>query len=46
VGIEVFIGIRGYKNGFILLEKYIGRGVKQKDFWAYLSISSEIRCSF
>jgi hypothetical protein len=49
VGYQGFIGIGGYKKGylvkigFLLLERCIGRGVQQKDFWRYLSISSEIR---
>jgi len=43
-----FIGVEGYKKGylvkigFILLERCIGRGVQQNDFWRYLLISSEI----
>jgi hypothetical protein len=28
---------------FFILKTYIGMGVQQKDFWMYLSISSEIR---
>jgi hypothetical protein len=31
------------KIRFILLERCIGMGGQQKDFWRYLSISSEIR---
>jgi hypothetical protein len=48
-GIKGFIGIGGYKKGYLvkigvfLLERCIGRGVQQKDFGRYLSISSEIR---
>jgi hypothetical protein len=49
VGITGFIGIGGYKKeylvkiGFLLLEICIGKGVQQKNFWRYLSISSVIR---
>jgi hypothetical protein len=49
VGIGVFRGIGEYKKWYLvkigdfLLEICIGRGVQKKDFWRYLSISSEIR---
>jgi hypothetical protein len=47
--IKGFIGIDGYKKGYIvktrffLLEICIGKGAQHKDFERYLSIFSEIR---
>jgi hypothetical protein len=48
-GIRGFIGIGGYKKGYLVkigvsfIGKMYWEGVQQKDFWRYLSISSEIR---